>query len=347
MIKFSLALLTAAIVMVNVGCDSNCCGPTNAAPVVKSIGNYRTNGATVTCTSAQFPLQVDATDPDNDIDSYEWSVDGQTVSPASITCPQPGETKKVCVTAIDKLAHKSDPFCLTVKGSDTAAPVVTAINGITTNNQTVNCSSITPPFTATATDADNDIDHYVWEVDGQTVSPAGMTCPQPGESQKVCVTAVDKTGNVSNKFCINVQKDAVACQPKITILDESNNTLPQNTTLRPGGKYLFTNNAENCPAETNCTWSVRSHKNPNFPKINTNPPYITCLINNVEQDKNTYNGGASKHIQLNNVGNTVNLQLTTCNVIGNNNVSKYDQLEVKLECTNPTYSETKIFPIVP
>ncbi len=319
---YTAVFVLAAIL--NTGCDSTCCEVPQKAPEVTAIDNYKINGDTVTC-NTDFLLSATAKDADSDLDpaGYQWTVDEVPVSTTSISCPLPDQTKQVCVTAIDKLSHQSDPFCLTLKGAadNSHPPVIHSLGGITQNNTTVNCNDISMPLSVNSSDIDNDFDHYVWKVDGQEVQFDNINCPQPVDNERVCVTAYDKVGNQSNEFCVTIQKQD--CNPVI-IAKDSNDTIIGGDTLTPGNSYKFEYDVSSCPTTIDCKWSVKSHK-PNR--------YMICMTNNeIPSDQNGTN-----HAVLDS-SNNKNLIVNTCP-----RQYDYDRLYITLSCTSPDANKTKVY----
>jgi len=131
--KFSIMLLPLLVgtgLFVN-GCDSSCCGPV-PEKVQKNNSDPQPNleppkaaiileGSSVTangeCTpNERIVLQPASTDKDGTIQQNIWKIDGQVVGNTEVICPNPNETKTICLTAVDNDGLKSGEVCKTLTG---------------------------------------------------------------------------------------------------------------------------------------------------------------------------------------------------------------------------------------
>ncbi len=154
--RFHYMFLSAVAVSLFLnGCDSSCCGPVeektdpqNNPPVAKinlaglPASGECTPGNTVNFTSA-------STDSDGTVTETIWKIDGTVVANPSTLCPDNGETKTICLTAIDNDGLHSQEVCTIIKGSavnpilTTTPPLSLLENSITySDGQVISCDNV-------------------------------------------------------------------------------------------------------------------------------------------------------------------------------------------------------------
>ena len=125
--KYQFTLLSAltALFIFN-GCDSNCCQDVKdkiaPTPVITQNGQ-KVNG-TITCDNAQvqtITLAAASQDSDGKVTQNIWTEDGNPVNDGIVQCPPAGQTKEVCLTAVDD-DNLENRTCITVKGIDSTPP---------------------------------------------------------------------------------------------------------------------------------------------------------------------------------------------------------------------------------
>ncbi len=118
--KYSLILLPVLLGVWISGCDSQCCSKVepavdNKAPVALiNLNGIQVNGE---CTPGiNITLTPGSTDSDGSVTDNIWKVDGTEVGNTTVTCPDAGTTKNICLTAVDNDGKKSQEVCKTITG---------------------------------------------------------------------------------------------------------------------------------------------------------------------------------------------------------------------------------------
>ncbi len=125
--KYQLTLLSVltALFIFN-GCDSSCCQDVKdkiaPTPVITQNGQ-KING-TITCDNAEvqtITLAAASQDSDGEVTQNIWTEDGNPINDGIVQCPPAGQTKEVCLTAVDN-DNLENQTCITIKGIDTTPP---------------------------------------------------------------------------------------------------------------------------------------------------------------------------------------------------------------------------------
>ena len=129
--KYSLFLVPLLLGVWFEGCESACCGPVTEKksdpkpadqnpPVAQinlsgALNGECTPGDTVTLTPA-------STDSDGTVTENIWKVDGVVVGNTAVTCPDAGESKTICLKAVDNDGLESQEVCTTITGKAAEEP---------------------------------------------------------------------------------------------------------------------------------------------------------------------------------------------------------------------------------
>ncbi len=151
--RYSLILLPVLLGVLISGCDSQCCSKVestpavdNKAPIAKMVLNgTQANGE---CTPGDaITLTPQSTDSDGTVTDNIWKVDGTVVGNTTVTCPDDGKTKTICLTAVDNDGKQSPQVCKTLTGKAVQAqilpPVSKIIKGANTGDgQFLDCTQV-------------------------------------------------------------------------------------------------------------------------------------------------------------------------------------------------------------
>ena len=181
--------------------------PVNKKPVVTLGASFSVNAGDTLAISAT------ATDADNDVLTYSWSVDaalnatGTDSTSISITAPNVTSTTDypISISVSDGTAIVTKSAVVTVVAPTTGntAPVVSPISNVTLEENTqVNVS-------VSATDADNDALTYTWNV------PAGLVVSGTGSS--VTLTADEVTVDTNYTVSVDVSDGTAVVSQSFTV----------------------------------------------------------------------------------------------------------------------------------
>jgi PGF-CTERM protein len=168
-------------------------------------------------------FEADASDPDGTVESYEWTVDGETVSAAdefTYTFTASGD-HDVTLTVTDD------------DGASTTASRTISINAPPSVEIDPADARVGEEVTveADATDTDGSIARYEWRVDGEVVSTADTlvyTFSEPGAHQITVEVADDNGATAVTTATINVESDETA-----TPTEPATTTEPATATASP------------------------------------------------------------------------------------------------------------------
>ncbi len=126
-VTFSLLSSAALLLLLN-GCDGECCKDvqpdTKAAPVPVITYNGQQLNGTLTCDNAveqTITLVAASSDSDGNVVQNLWYEDGNPVSDGVVQCPPAGQSKQVCLKAVDD-DNLENQTCITVSGINSTPP---------------------------------------------------------------------------------------------------------------------------------------------------------------------------------------------------------------------------------
>ena len=129
-ITFSLVSSFAALMLI--GCDSDCCmdvqpevANIRPTPIIQLDG--QPVGSTLTCDPTEngvITLTAASTDSDGQVVDNIWKVDGTTITDSTISCPEPGGSKQICLVAKDDKNAEAQK-CITLIATQSQPPLTT------------------------------------------------------------------------------------------------------------------------------------------------------------------------------------------------------------------------------
>lgn len=251
--KYGFSLLSAltAMLLIN-GCDSSCCQDVTPdqsnqpVQLIKPTPIITLNGESITSPLTCDPTQNEtirltaaSTDSDGRVIENIWTVDGQDVQNGTVECPQPGESKEICLTAVDD-DNQENRTCITLNAApepeqQLKPPVATIEKGENTvDGQYFDCSNMHDQDTIDSDGISNPYgsDHAIQEVtwvytyykaDGTIESgPTTTTQTQFNEENGQAVGTCKKWFHTDN--------GVATIDLNVTALDDDNQTATQTYT---------------------------------------------------------------------------------------------------------------------
>ncbi len=234
-------LVVAGLIIISVLMGSGC-GMFNKPPVISSL----TPSATEVARGESCTISCVATDPDEDILTYAWSVTGGALSGAGDTvtwvAPDTEGTYTISVTVSDESGEPASDSC-TIEVVNNP-PVVTGISP--------SVPSVAPEASCTvscdASDADGDTLTYAWSATDGTIDGAGdtvtWTAPTTEGTYTIDVTVSDGQGGTAGASCeitvemkygaIDIKSDPDGAMVYLNGVDTGNITSYIITNLAPG-----------------------------------------------------------------------------------------------------------------
>jgi chitinase len=209
-------------------------GPINKKPVINLANSFSVNSGEM------ITIAATATDADNDSLTYRWAVDSALTATATntanvvITASTVTQTSNYVVTVSvsdgKSTVSKSTTLIVVAPSTGNTAPVVAAINDVTIEE------AMQASITVSATDADNDVLTYSWQV------PTGLTLA--GSGATVSLTASEVTADTSYTVSVDVSDGIAVTTQSITVNvinknTSGNSTWNSNTIYNTGDTVLF------------------------------------------------------------------------------------------------------------
>ena len=173
--------------------------PVNQPPVIDSLSADKTEVPT----STEVQLVAQASDPDGDTLTYQWSTSGGTFSGegsnVTWTAPATSDNYTVTVTVSDDkgdTASKSVTIAAIFKPNNPPSVTGMTIDGIAPGKENVARQWVTKTIHCAASDPDGDQLTYLWRATGGKITGEGSTVAwtSPGVNGEYTVTVIVSDG---------------------------------------------------------------------------------------------------------------------------------------------------------